>query len=79
MPRYFFHLCHSGRCSDPEGTELSGGLAEIREEACHSARELMADAVMQGRDISGHRFEVEDEEGTIVFTMALREALSAVH
>lgn len=59
--RYSLHLCQSDRTvRDPEGSEHSS-LDAVRLEAVQAAREMMANAVRVGRDISDWSFEIAGE------------------
>lgn len=69
MPRFFFSIV-SGQhmLDDDEGSDLAS-LDQAIEEAHKDARELMSEAILQGRDIS---------EGCVVIRNSAREALKVV-
>jgi hypothetical protein len=76
MPRYFFHLYNDFDVPDPEGEELLDDDA-ARERALVGVRELMAAISAEGRkpDLT-HRIEVEDEQGTRLFTVTFSDAVA---
>lgn len=59
---------------DPDGEEFAS-LAEAREEAVQSAREIMAEALKSGRPLGGWTFEISDEAGNVMLTLPFEEAL----
>ncbi len=78
MPRYFFHVREIVTLvEDEEGTECADGAA-AREEAIRAARDVMAEHVRKGLDVSCWSFEINDEQGrpvmTVPFSAALRTA-----
>ncbi|MDM9646570.1 hypothetical protein QTL96_14035 [Rhizobium sp. S163] len=81
MPIYYFHLVgkdragNETRVEDPEGTNCAD-LSGVREEAVANARELMANAIRQGRDISSRSIEVRDTDCHIVLTLPFHQAIS---
>ena len=78
MPRYFFHVRDSsGLIEDPDGIECFDG-ANVRTETIGLAREVMADHIRQGLDVSGWSFEVVDEHGQHVLPLQLSEAVRRV-
>ena len=76
MPIYYFHVVgHGSRIEDPEGTDCAD-LSAAREEAVACARDLMAHAIRQGRDISSRSIEVRDAHGGVALTLPFRRAIS---
>lgn len=75
MPRFYLHL-HDGleRIEDHEGSELPD-LAAARIEALDSARQLWAAAILSRRDLSRHRFEIVDAQGSVLAAVLFIEAL----
>lgn len=72
--RYFFH--HTKRdCSvldleSSEHSETQGALAE----ALDAAREIMATAIRQGRDVSEEAFRIVDAERTLIAHLPFQQA-----
>jgi hypothetical protein len=71
MPRYFFHVQYHGADRDEDGSELSDDQAAWRE-----ATKLLG-AILQ--EINGQlqpgpewRMEVEDGQGTVLFTLIVQ-------
>lgn len=76
MSRYFFHIEDGEeQIKDLEGIELEG-LDAVRDEALQSARELMSEGILNGRQSDGRRFVVTDEGGVIVAEIPFAEATS---
>jgi hypothetical protein len=76
MPRYFFDIVdHDGITRDPEGTELPGPAMAMQEARDH-AREMLADSLRAGKKVDGRRFDISDENGTVIATFAFRDLLS---
>ncbi|MBO9124047.1 MULTISPECIES: DUF6894 family protein [unclassified Rhizobium] len=76
MPIYYFHVVgHGSRIEDLEGTDCAD-LSAAKEEAVACARDLMAHAIRQGRDISSRSIEVRDARGGVVLTLPFRQAIS---
>lgn len=76
MPVYYFHVVgHASRIEDFEGTDCAD-LSAAKAEAVACARDLMAHAIRQGRDISSRSIEVGDADGGIALTLPFREAIS---
>jgi hypothetical protein len=63
------------RIEDIEGTDCLD-VAAARKEAVANARDLMATAIRQGRDISSRRIEITDVDGNLVLIVPFREAVS---
>ena len=64
MPRYFFHILHPGEAlvADEEGQECAD-VAAARQEAILSFRDLAADQIKRGENVSGLVIEVMDGSG----------------
>ncbi len=76
MPRYFFDIVDDdGVTRDPEGSELSSP-ALAMDEARATAREMLADSLRAGRRIDARRFDITNESGQVVGTLAFRDLLS---
>lgn len=74
--RYFFYIVtSSGTVADLEGTDFAS-LDHARAEAILDARELMATAILAGRDISGRSIEIRNEAGDILLVLPFREAIA---
>jgi hypothetical protein len=75
MTRYYFHL-RSGEetAKDCEGAEFPD-LDAACKEARTSAREMVADAVRQGKERTADAFVIADESGQELATVPMREAL----
>jgi hypothetical protein len=75
VPRYFFHIRETDVTSnDEEGRELPDD-ATARRQAIEAARELAAQAVLEGELIVGQCIEVTDSAGKLVTTAMLRDAV----
>jgi len=75
VPRYFLHIDDLG--TDPDGTELHD-VAAARREALLSAREILAAAIMAGREDVPRRFLITDEEGELLDTVDTKDVLPKV-
>jgi hypothetical protein len=66
--RYFIHIVTDAeRVIDPGGAEFLH-FGSARDEACQSARDLMAEELRSGRPVPlGWRIQVADEDGSILF------------
>ncbi len=75
MPRYFFHVRKpGGTVQDLEGIGLPSETA-ARTEAIKAARDIMAEHIHKGLDVSGWSFEIADEDGRHVTTVPFSEAI----
>jgi hypothetical protein len=75
MPLFFFDTIDRGNLvPDEDGQELPS-IEAARKTAIIGAREMMADAVLQGRDIGYRQFCVRDAANEIAFTLLFREAI----
>jgi hypothetical protein len=79
MPRYFFHMSDElGQTSDHAGSYFRIE-EEAREGAVEAAKQLVAGRLMNrsSRDLErGGYIEVTDEQGRVVFTVALSAPLT---
>jgi len=69
--RYFFHIISDQeRLIDPDGGDFAN-LASARDEACQSARDLMAEELRCGRPVPfAWRVQVADWEGNILLSIS---------
>jgi uncharacterized protein DUF6894 len=75
MPRYFFHIRETDATSkDEEGRELPDDATACRH-AAEAARELAAQAVLEGELINGQYIEVTNRAGKLVTTAMFRDAV----
>lgn len=79
VPLFYLHSrCSDMLARDPDGSELPD-LDAARREALAAARELWAEAIMHGKDLSACTFVIADEQGRqfliVPFTDALPEGL----
>ncbi len=75
MPRFFFHIADGDRFPDEEGAILPDVTA-ARKLALVGAREIVADDLKQGKNLSlNDRIEIQDESGSIVAVVTFREAV----
>lgn len=78
MPRFYFSVVSGAdTVVDPEGSELAT-LEDARLEAVQDARALMSQAVLAGRDISGRKMHICDEEGNVLLTLPFSETVQIV-
>ena len=75
LPRYFFHIVDGRTVRDEEGQDFPG-LEEARAEAIGGARSIKREAHWEGRLPLNERIEVADENGTVLFTVPFREAIT---
>ena len=75
MPRYYFHIQDgTGRIVDDEGSEHAD-LDAARDEAVESARELMSQAALVGRDANHRVFHIAAENGMTLLELPFRDAI----
>ncbi|MBB4481369.1 DUF6894 family protein [Rhizobium etli] len=75
MPRFYFNVISgAATVADLEGTELVS-LEDARLEAVQDARALMSQAVLSGRDISGRKIHICDEEGAVLLVVPFIETI----
>ena len=82
VPRYFLHLRFGegpgGLAEDPEGDEVAGDGPALRAHVARTARDLMGNARLSAiPDWLACAFEVTDEAGRSVLTMAFRDVAAA--
>jgi hypothetical protein len=72
MPRFYFHLLRAGNelVTDDEGTDLPD-FSAARREAVQSARELLCEAIKDGRPEVPEAFVITDEAGRTLDTVFL--------
>jgi hypothetical protein len=73
--RFFFHIrAHDGDEPDNEGLEFDS-LDIAISEAEETAREMVAEKVMQRERIDGTRFEIADGFGNVLATVPFKKVL----
>ena len=80
VSRYFFRVRDSSGFveeEDPKGTECPDE-ASLKAEAVESARDVMAEYIRQGLDVSSWSYEVVDEHDRPVLTLPFSEAVRRV-
>ena len=78
MARYFLHLRDSTeQILDPEGQEF-GDMDEVRHAVLAAARDLMAGDIRGGVIDLRFRIDAEDANGTIVYRLPFKHALSII-
>jgi hypothetical protein len=78
MPVFLFHLRDGvDRTLDPEGMELPD-MDAAKREALRAARDVTAHEAIGGKLDLNLRIDVEDENGTIVYSLAFRDAFEIV-
>jgi len=66
MPRYYFNIRKDGVLEkDEEGAEFNA-LGDAYEDAVQAAREILAEKLLSGEVIDGHRFEITSDDGTVL-------------
>ncbi len=75
MAHFFFHIKEGDHLiEDEEGIDLPDASA-ARAEALQAARELWADAIKAGKELSAEAFVIVDERGRPVASVSFSEAL----
>ena len=75
MPRFYLHIKDgSYLIRDEEGVDLPSA-AHARAEALASARDLCANAIRAGKDITADAYVIADENGSHLIFMPFAEAL----
>lgn len=75
MPRYYFHVRHDGGVEeDLEGAEFPT-LEAAHVEAILAAREIIAEKVLAGDVIDGHKFEITTDNGDVVLEVPFKSVL----
>ena len=78
MGRYFFHLRDgSDQLLDPDGVELPGD-AEAKARAIAAARDTLSHEMKDGKIDLRYRIDVEDAEGTVLFSMPFEDAFEII-
>src|SRR4051794_35253390 len=78
IPQFVFHLCDGvDHILDPEGIALPD-MDAVKREALRAARDVTAHGVMDGKPDLDLRIDVADEAGTIVYSLAFRDALQII-
>lgn len=72
--RYFFHIYDEGFFRDEDGIDLSG-LHSAQKVAEETARSVMIQQIRGGFLHLGHRIEVEDEHGQVVYRLQFSDAV----
>ena len=76
MPLFYFHLINDMDVPDHEGEDLPD-LAAAQAFALRQARAMIAAMVSdEGRLVLHHRIDIEDEQHSLVGTIAFRDALT---
>jgi hypothetical protein len=71
MARYYFNVVTSTETiEDPEGTELPS-IEAARVEAIEDARQLMASAMLSGRNISTRCIEITNDYGLVLLVIMI--------
>ena len=75
MSRYFFHIHETeGTAEDVDGVEFPNEAA-AHKEAVRAARDIMAEYIRKGRDVSGWSFEITDGSGWPVMAVPFSAAI----
>ena len=78
MPLYFMHLRDgTDQLLDPEGKDFAT-LDELRTAVLFNARDVMAADIRNGVVDFRFRIDVEDEEGTLVYTLPFENAFTII-
>jgi hypothetical protein len=78
MPLFLFHLRDGvDRTLDPEGLELPD-MDAVKRKALEAARDVTAHGIIDGKLDLNLRIDVEDENETIVYTLAFRDAFEII-
>ena len=73
MPTFYFHVRDGDRMvEDPDGAELPD-LAAARDKAATAVRQAVSRPLSAGRDLGRRRFEIADERGRLLATVAFRD------
>lgn len=76
MARYFYHLHNDLDVRDPEGVECAS-LDEARAFATAQAQIMLGEMLKeQGRISLQHRIDIEDEQGTVLATVAFKDVVT---
>ncbi|AGB71786.1 MULTISPECIES: DUF6894 family protein [Rhizobium] len=73
--KFFFNLRSEDAVDiDGDGVELPS-LQAAKDETCHSAREMIAELILQNKPIDGMTFEIVDESGEVLATIRFRDLI----
>jgi hypothetical protein len=73
--RFYLHIKDGANLiRDEEGVDLPTA-ADAPDQALHAARELVADAVMSGRNLDADAFLIADQDGKQLAYLPLTDAL----
>ena len=73
--KFYFHVRDiDGYEDDLEGIELPS-LSIALDEARQAAREMVAELVLQHEKVDGRMFEITNDEGDVVGTVAFRDVI----
>ncbi|MBF7013802.1 hypothetical protein QUC32_03010 [Novosphingobium resinovorum] len=76
MPRFYFHLRdHTDSVIDPEGQELPD-LQAAERVALEAARDTLSQEMKGGFLDLRYRIEVEDEAGTVIYSLQLKDSFA---
>ena len=76
MPRFYFHLRdHTDSVIDPEGQELPD-LQAAERVALEAARDTLSQEMKAGFLDLRYRIEVEDEAGTVIYSLPLKDSFA---
>jgi len=75
LSRFYLHQqIANGIIEDPDGTEAVD-LTAAKHEAILAARQLLANAILTGMPPLGTAFQITDEAGEVLLTLAFIDAL----
>jgi hypothetical protein len=75
MQKYYFHI-RKGEILETSGEPIELQAAEsVEEEAVEAARDLLAAGDLEGLDRRAWAFEVADESGETIYTLAFSDAI----
>lgn len=73
--KFYFHVrSHDGHDIDEEGIDLPS-IDSARDEARKAAREMVAELVLRAESIDGMRFEIADQDGSVLATIPFRDVI----
>ena len=76
MPRYYFDVIVDGARNQGCDGLVAADAADVERMVIQGARELMAEAIRRGDDISHHAFEVRDDDDRIVLRFPFANAIA---
>ena len=78
MSRYFLHLRdHCDELLDPEGVEFAD-LEALKKAVIEASRDVMCGDVRNGLIDLRYRIDVENEAGTVIYTLAFSAAVQII-